>query len=65
MYAPDIDLAIKVHLHYCLYRICLDYINEYKFEDPKIKPLLHLLMKVFAIEHISKDTSPLYEAGYF
>ena len=65
LFAPDIDAAIRFHLQYCLFRISFERVNTQQFKDANIKPLLLQLLQVYAIDHITKDTSGLYESGFF
>jgi hypothetical protein len=40
-------------------------IEEHEFKDKNIKPILELLISVFALHEIRKDNQLLYETGFF
>lgn len=65
LFAMDIQRMTKNHLYYIAFLFAKARIDEYKFNDPAIKPLLHLLLKIYALYELQKDSQGLYECGFF
>ncbi len=63
--ALDLLMMSRAHHTYLSFVIFVRVINEKTFKDPNIKPLLHLLAKVFALKQLSMDSDALYETGFF
>merc|ERR1711957_164256 len=38
---------------------------ETKFKDQNIRPILEILVSIFAIKELQKDNQMLYEVGFF
>jgi len=45
--------------------MAIDYYKDHKFKDQNIKPLLDLLIKVFAVYILMNDKDNLFESGFF
>lgn len=65
LFALNTDKMARSHLIYILYKMTKDRIDEYPFVDVKVKVPLELLVKVFALKSLIKDSQSLYECGFF
>lgn len=54
--------AHHTHMSLQIFRLSVD---DKKFKDPKIKPLMDLLAKIFALKQLTMDCDALYETGFF
>lgn len=54
--------AHHTHMSLQIFRLSVD--NK-QFKDPKIKPLMDLLAKVYALKQLTLDCDALYETGFF
>lgn len=50
LYAQDLLAMSKAHHMYMSFVIYMQQVNEHKFKDSKIKPLLELLGKIFCLK---------------
>lgn len=64
MFAQDLLLLSKTHHIYVCLQLYLKSINEHQIKDPKIRPLLVLLAKIFTLKQLTMDASILYETGF-
>ena len=56
---------VKTHLAYILFKMTKERISEYKFKDQRTKVPLELMLKIFALKEISKDSVSLFDSGFF
>ena len=54
-----------MHITYQMYLLTKRHIDEYKFKDNNLKPLIELLLKLFAVNAIRLDPVDLFETGFF
>lgn len=64
-YASDLVRMSKIHHQYMTLVIYRQHLQDTKFKDPRIKPLLTLLAQIYALDILSKDSVLLYETGFF
>jgi hypothetical protein len=65
LYAQDLLAMSKAHHMYLSFLIYIEAVRSTKFSDPKIRPLLELLGKIFCLKQLSLDSVALYETGFF
>lgn len=65
LFADELVKLTKVHLNYCIFKMTVNKINETKFVDAKIPCLLRLLAGIYALKELGKDSTMLYETGFF
>jgi len=65
LFALNTDKMARAHLAYILFKMTKDRIDAYPFVDVKVKVPLQLLVKVYALKSLIKDSQPLYECGFF
>lgn len=63
--AQDILTMSRTHHTYMSFIIFLRVVLDSKFRDQKIKDLLLLLAKVFALKQLQTDAQACYETGFF
>ena len=56
---------VKTHLGYILFKMTRERIDTYKFVDAKVRVPCELLLKIFAVKEIQKDSLSLYDCGFF
>jgi len=55
----------QVHLKYVMFQMARQNLTETKFKDQNIRPILQILVSIFAIKELQKDNQMLYEVGFF
>ena len=65
IFAIDIQLATKLHIEFSVFRLARQYYKDHTFTDSRIRPILDLLLKVFTVKMLMKDSEGLYESGFF
>ena len=65
LFADDLVRLTKLHLNYCMFKMSLNKIQQTEFKDPKIPGLLRLLVGIYALKELTKDSTMLYETGFF
>jgi len=65
LYAVDILYASKCHHQFLSLTIFNRVIDNHKFKDAKIKDLMHLLGKLYALKCLTADSHACYETGFF
>jgi hypothetical protein len=65
LFADELVRLTKLHLNYCMFKMTVNKINDTKFADAKIQPLLRLLAGIYALKELGKDSTMLYETGFF
>ena len=65
LFALEIDAAAKLHMEYMIYIIAREYYRNHTFNDTRIRPILDLLIQIFAVKLLMKDSEGLYETGFF
>ena len=56
---------VKTHLTYILFKMSKERIDEYQFKDERTKIPLELMLKIFALKEITKDSVSLFDSGFF
>ncbi len=56
---------VKAHMQYLLFHIFVQEIEEAKFTDARIKPILQELARVHALKQLKEDMSAAYSSGFF
>jgi len=64
-HAPDIYQLSECHMMLATFKICRNYVERGDFKDENLRAVLTLLLKVFALRHLQKDSMPCFEAGFF
>ena len=52
LFANDIQRLTRLHIKFMLFLMARDRLRTTKFKDPKIKPILELLNRIYAIKEI-------------
>ena len=65
LFADDLVRLTKLHLNYCMFKMSLNKIKETQFKDAKIPELLRLLVSIYSLKELTKDSTMLYETGFF
>ena len=65
LFALEIDSAAKLHMEYMIVQVARDYYRNHTFNDTRIRPILDLLIQIFAVKLLMKDSEGLYETGFF
>ena len=65
IFALDVELATRLHIQCITFKMAHDAYKDHSFKDQRIKPLLNLLLKVFALKLLTNDNEGLYEIGFF
>lgn len=65
LFALDIELAAKLHMEYQVVTMARSYYHNHTFRDTRIRPVLDLLIQIFALKLLMKDSEGLYETGFF
>ena len=47
---------VKTHLTYILFKMSKERIDEYQFKDERTRIPLELMLKIFALKEITKDS---------
>jgi len=55
----------QVHLKYVMFQMARQNLTETNFKDQNIRPILQILVSIFAIKELQKDNQMLYEVGFF
>jgi Acyl-CoA oxidase len=55
----------KSHHMYMSFLVYKQTIESHKFKDEKLKPIMLLLAKIFALKQLSLDSIACYESGFF
>ena len=55
---------IRAQLTYVLFHIFRTFVTQLKIKDQKIKQHLNLLIKIFALDILTKDGAPAFDSGY-
>ena len=53
LFALDVDKMVEMHMIYYMFLMTRERINNYKFKDANIKPLLEIVLKVFAVKQLT------------
>ena len=64
-YALNVQRMVKCHITYVMTNFAIEYVDKYKFKDKNIRPILMLLIKVFAVKQLHSENHGLYSCGYF
>lgn len=64
LFAQDLLYLSKMHHLYLSLHIYLKSVERGEIKDPKIRPILLLLGKIFALKQLTLDSSILYETGF-
>ena len=65
LFALEIERAVKFHLEYMVIKMAMDHYAAKEFRCSTIKPTLDLLVKVFCVQALRKNSDALYESGFF
>ena len=65
IFALEIDKMTTMHMIYYMFHMTRERITKYDFKDAKIRPILEIVLKVFAVKQLTTETRGLYECGYF
>lgn len=55
----------KAHFNYVSLVLYRHQLNNHAFKDARIKPVLEHLAKIYVLDCIKKDPSPVHDAGYY
>ena len=55
----------KFHMLYMTYMMAKDNLNNTTFTDPNCKSIYELIMRIFALNQLSQESTALYETGFF
>ena len=64
-FAVEVVAMASAHIMYLTFKYFMQSIEETGFKCPNVKENLYNLARVFALTELQKDSSALYEAGYF
>lgn len=56
---------IKAHIRLMMYLMAKEYIDKTKIADKKVREVLLLCVRIFAVHSLLRDSEGLYECGYF
>ena len=56
IYAFEVQRLTQLHLKYVMFMMSRQRVNEHKFTDPKIANILLLLIRVYALKELIKDS---------
>ena len=56
IYAFEVQRLTHLHLKYVMFMMSRQRVNEHKFTDPKIANILLLLIRVYALKELIKDS---------
>lgn len=65
LFAQDLVQTTRSHMMYLSFFMYKYVVDTTEFKDKNVRPLLHLLAKVFALKQLTLDSSACYETGYF
>lgn len=65
LYAQEIFNMAKSHMLYMSFAIYREVIETTEFSDSRVKPLLQLIARIFALKQLMQDNQACYETGYF
>ena len=65
LFAFEVQKMSKMHISYIMFKTAKSQIDLFKFKDDKLKPLVELLIKLFAVNYIREDPVDLFEIGFF
>ena len=65
LFAVDVLRATKLHTEFNVIRLARECYQGHKFTDSRIKPLLDMMVKIFAVKMLMKESEGLYETGFF
>ena len=65
IFAIDVARMTRLHLIYVTFKMAHDRIKASNFQDPAVKSLVELGIKIFALKQLNLDYQSLYECGYF
>ena len=65
LFAVQIQRMVKVHIQVCAFAMAREQVEKHAYTDANIKPILFLLIRIFALKQLQSETQGLYECGYF
>ena len=65
LFAFEVGKMSRQHISYMIFTLAKKQLDEFDFKDKNIKPIVELLLKIFAVKQLKNDCSDLYETGFF
>jgi hypothetical protein len=65
LFANDVQRLTKLHIKYVMFLMAGDRLKSSDIKDKKVRKMLVLLQKIFALKEIAADNTLLYETGFF
>jgi hypothetical protein len=65
LFALEIERMATMHMKFCMFQMMREKIEKTPFKDERIRTILELLAKVFALKELKNENQMIYEAGFF
>jgi hypothetical protein len=65
LFAQELVLMSKSHILYLSFTVFMEFIETQQWKDAKLKPLMQLLARIFALNQLMLDSVACYESGFF
>lgn len=65
LFAIGVKKMVEVHITYQMFLMAKDRFENGEFKDANIRPVLELVLKVYAVNQLMSENRGLYECGFF
>lgn len=55
----------KSHIKYTMWHICRKEIDTKKYNDARLKPILHDVLRIAALYELTENSGPIFDTGFF
>lgn len=64
LFAIQTQRMMRAHIQYLMCLMARNFVDKHEFKDKALQPLMHLLIKIFALKQLLND-SGIFACGYF